>query len=220
MNLERILAENMLRFGVKNLTDAAKSKLNEQAKPSIRQEAQNAASAGLPIVWVKNFEETKNVLNTIPVSAQFYNNMVTMETGMLPAGKKAFTDGLATAAQNILSANPDTVRITITGQATNLAPKKQGYNWATKQTMPLDHDYDKIDIEQNPQAGNIVLATKRAETAEKELVKLLGGKVPDLAKKITLKNKLVDGSLSADEQRKVIIEVSAATITIPIPSII
>jgi hypothetical protein len=213
-SLQQILAENMLRFGTKNL---GKKKLFEQTiklygKAKTYQEAKKYLKNSVAIIRTH-----KDKIVDVPVpkiSAQFYNNMVTLENGLMPSSTKeiisaAIDKDLIATIQNIPDIDLNNLKLIVTGTASSAKPSMSPDTRMSAGTK-LDHPgtpYDGLDISkpENYLAGNQYLAKKRAEAISaliKERFTAAGLTVPT----ITTTAKVLEGN--ADELRY--LEVQAA----------
>jgi hypothetical protein len=217
MNLEKLLAENMLRFGVKNLSESDKKQILEQATQTIAQNnaqgindlnQRERAVAALKdairdnkskarCIFYKTFKKTAASVPMQPINAQFYNNMVSLDKGILSIGDvtKQVDEIIAAIQDQQLS----DVTITVEGTATNAKPYMSGYD-QNKRPMPLDHPgqpYGGVDIESDPQAGNEYLAQQRANS----IISIFKQKLPDA--KYVATSKILQGDFSADALRRI-----------------
>ena len=212
-NLEQILAENILRFGAKNLSKSDLHKIKtlaEQLKPglsvvksdpiatTLTKEALNAGQCVFP----KVFKETKLDPLSFDISAEFYNNMVSLDKGLMSGDVDAKIQQIVQACLGP-KFNTKEFKVEITGQATSANPGMT----AGKKGASLDHPgtpYDGLDIsdQANKQLGNMYLAKQRAESIKKRLVTALTAagvtkRIPDLDKRITTTGKVVKGGRDA-----------------------
>jgi hypothetical protein len=218
-NLEQLLAENILRFGAKNLSksDLYKIKrLAEQLKPGqtvfktlksdpggFGSTAETAAAiASGQCIFPRVFKETKLDPLSFDISAEFYNNMVSLDKGLMSGDVDVKIDSIVRACLGP-KFNTKEFKLEITGQATSANPGMT----AGKKGESLDHPgtpYDGLDIsdQSNKQLGNMYLAKQRAESIKKRLVTALTNagitkRIPDLDKRITTTGKVVKGGRDA-----------------------
>ena len=176
-SLQKILAENMLRFGTKNLKNSKFRKyLYEALVPygvvKTYQDLKKEVGS-YPILILRNHED-KVVNIPIPnISAQFYNNMVTLENGLMsPATKESIAAEIDKNLIEELQKNPDIdltkLKLNVTGTASSAKPSMNADTRMPAGTK-LDHPdtaaYGGIDVTkpENYLAGNQYLAKKRAE---------------------------------------------------------
>jgi hypothetical protein len=181
MNLEKLLAENLLRFGVKNLDNPIGYHvkfLMEQDPGAALKQIQNDAAANAEF---QKFQSTansqyKNVIliktqklvpiNNEPITLEdyFYNNFVTLELGVKdPKTLKAKLDGVITKLETAGAKldNPKTI-IEIVSTATpdpaSTGPNKRDF---PNQVVPADHK--KLD---HTYGGQLVYDKTGAVTAK------------------------------------------------------
>ena len=222
MNLEKLLAENMLRFGVKNLSEADKKQILEQAAQTIAQKnaqgindlarreravaalktAVSEAKKQARCVFYKTFKKTAASIPMQPINAQFYNNMVSLDKGILSIGD--VTKQVDKIIASIQEQGLSDVTITVEGTATNAKPYMSGYD-QNKRPMPLDHPgqpYGGVNIESDPQAGNEYLAQQRANS----IISIFKQKLPDA--KYIASSKILQGDFGADALRRINVTVA------------
>lgn len=240
MNFEKILAENLLRFGVKNLDKTQLHRfLIEQDQASLIQALKNdAATYKMFKDWETQTQGLVRLVKTYgyrtieprvkDVTVPFFNNFVTIDQGSpKPAAMKAaidkVLDELKQAGANLDS--PETT-IDIISTATILpagANIDKGAAAAGRKT--IDHNYGlsgdiktALDAKQksDPQWGNKILAQKRGESARDYILS------KGIKAKITITTKIVP----VEEGRKFQIvakvkgqEKFVAPINIPTPTI-
>jgi hypothetical protein len=227
MNFEKLLAENMIRFGAKNLSESDKKQIIEQAEQSIAQNnaqgindlnRRNAALAALKsaisaaneqstCIFYKSFKKTAASVPMSPINAQFYNNMVSLDKGILSIGD--VTEQVNDIIDQIEKQGLSDVTITVEGTATNAKPYMSGYD-QNKRPMPLDHPgqpYGGVDINTDPQAGNEYLAQQRANS----IISIFKQKLPDA--KYVATSKILQGDFGADALRRINVTVAGQKIT-------
>lgn len=214
-SLDKILAENMLRFGTKNL---GKKKLFEQViKPWGTAKSWKEARDFLKysIAIIRTHEDKTVDIPVNKISAQFYNNMVTLENGLMPGStKETISAAIDTDLIVNLQETPDidlsNLKLVITGTASSAKPSMNPDTRMTAGTK-LDHPgtpYDGLDVSkpENYLAGNQYLAKKRAE-AISALIKerfTAAGLTPPT---ITASAKVLEGN--ADELRYLEVQATA-----------
>jgi hypothetical protein len=226
--MKNILAENMLRFGVKNLKESDKQNLqniviteqsprsnalgNSQAITQQSNRSENARIAfenGRKLVAAGYCISTKakGVPKTekfnYDINAIFYNNMVS------EAGLMSKTDAVKSITDMIVGLKEreyTSMDITIKGTATNLAP---GGTTETRYKIPnsvkvltSDHGgslYGGIDYLNNPVDANLWLAQNRANYLAK-LVKEIAN-ANDMKVNVTTAARVVPGKFADDAKR-------------------
>jgi hypothetical protein len=194
MNFEKILAENLLRFGVKNLDMTQLRRfLTEQDQASLIQALKDQGEAykmfraweqqtsGL-VKLVKTFGYRTIEPRIQTVTVPFFNNFVTIDQGSSnPAAMKAAIDTVLAELQQA-GANLDSPTTTIDIISTATQPPA-GANIdkaaAAAGRKTIDHNYGiSGDIKtalgdrqkSDPQWGNKILAQKRGESAKAYIV--------------------------------------------------
>ena len=230
-NLERILAENMLRFNPKNLSATEKYNLQQLiAEQDFRTTAPVATAATGDIksyinnaqcVFTKTLLERKLTPKEFEIEAEFFNNMVTLDKGLMSANLAAIDakiKEIVAACTGPQFAGKE-FKVVITGQATSANPGMQG-----PKGVALDHPggkpYGGLDIknEDNKQPGNMYLAKQRAESIRSRLLNALTAagvdkRVPNLPSKISTEGRVVTGDRAARGKRiiKVLVYVPEVT---------
>jgi hypothetical protein len=182
----------------KNIND-----LNQQEKAAAAlKDAIRDNKSKARCIFYKTFKKKVESAPMPPINAQFYNNMVSLDKGILSIGDvtKQVDDIIDQIGKQRLS----DVTITVEGTATNAKPYMSGYD-QNKKAMPLDHPgepYDGIDIEADPQAGNEYLAKQRANS----IISIFKQKLPDA--KYIATSKILQGDFGADELRRINVTVN------------
>ena len=233
-NLKKILAENMLRFGTKNINpEQIQHVLSEQTiDQKISQ--RNAAAIDKTQGGIANVENTKSLLDRrrteskvtfiktaktekLPldpfnINAVFYNNMVSLSNGLMTP--KSEVDAQISEIVSKLVSTPglEDINITVTGTATTAAPKMSGYK-DKKTPIPLDHPgkpYGGIDISkpENYQSGNEYLAKQRAQSIINELKSKLE-QAGIKGTKFTAASKILTGTFDSNELRYLKVDITA-----------
>ena len=159
-NLKKILAENMLRFGTKNIKPEQIQRVLSEQTIDQKISQRNAAAIDKTQGGIANVENTKSLLDRrrtdskvtfiktaktekLPldpfnINAVFYNNMVSLSNGLMTP--KSEVDAQISEIVDMLLKSPglEDVNITVTGTATTAAPKMSGYK-DKKTPIPLDH---------------------------------------------------------------------------------
>lgn len=207
MNFEKLLAENMIRYGVKNVDalEISRKFLIEQSQAEMLQSLKNnndaykqykdwetANSKRIKVVKTYGY---RTASRNYEVKVPFFNNFVTIEQGSnTPAAmKKSIDNVLAQIQQEGGNLNDPNMLIEIVSTATNL-PAGTNVDNAAKAAgrKVIDHDYDGkaaqlANIQKtDPQYGNRILARKRGESA-KAYIESKGVKA-----KIVITTKIVD----------------------------
>lgn len=193
MNFEKILAENMIRYGVKNvdILEFSRKFLTEQSQADLIQKIKDNNDAYKQYLnWQTDNSGRIKVVKTFgyrtieprikDVTVPFFNNFVTIDQGSpKPADMKAAIDNvldeLKQAGANLDS--PETI-IDIISTATD-APAGVNIDNAAKAAgrKQLDHDYGlsssgdiktalAVKQKSDQQWGNKILAQKRGESAK------------------------------------------------------
>lgn len=187
MNFEKLLAENMIRYGVKNVdvSEISRKFLIEQSQAEMLQSLRNNMDAynqyekweraNLKKIKVVKTYGYRAVSKNYEVKVPFFNNFVTIDQGSnTPAAmKKSIDDVLAKIQQEGGNLNDPNMLIEIVSTATNLPAGTNVDNEAKAAgRKKIDHDYDGkaanlADIQKtDPQYGNRILARKRGESAK------------------------------------------------------
>jgi hypothetical protein len=218
IRLKNLLAEQLILGNPKNLTESQKryyrQLLSEQLNPT------SLAGQGY-CVFEKALVERKLTPKEFIVDAEFANNMVSLEKGLVSNNLAA----IDTKIKEIVTAcqspqfNAKQFKVEINGQATSANPGTKGPKGVT-----LDHPggklYGGLDIskDENKQLGNLYLAKQRAESIKARLIAALNAagvnkRLPDLDKRITTTGKVVPGGSAAKGLRvfKVTVFVPEAT---------
>jgi hypothetical protein len=238
-NLKKTLAENMLRFGTKNIDPKQVKRVISEQAPGLsadqrmrtsldqqlqRRETGQAAAADFKriqefnrrqgkVTYIQRAKTGTVALDPININAPFYNNMITLDSGLMKDISRADVEAQVNKLVDKIVSTPgidrDSLAITVTGAATTAAP------FAAPDTrMPagtkLDHPnkpFDGIDIKTNPQQGNQWLATQRAQA----IINVLQPKLEAAGfKKLNLKSAAVvlPGSARDDEKRFLKVDVN------------
>jgi hypothetical protein len=271
-SLQKILAENMLRFGTKNINEStaqniqrkllfedtgsqgqsAASRMQDlqtqikKAEMDRAQSATNTSMANMSAIddiqtkivqkerwdeWRRDAErsgvvvfgkQTKTIdtpLETMKVDAKFYNNMVSIDKGLMSPSTKGNLEQevnkIVATIQNSLS-DSDSIKIKITGTATSAAPKMSGY-YSNYTPMPLDHPgtpYDGIDVTkpENYYAGNEYLAKQRANSIMEFLkTKLEEAGITNVTYQTS--SKVLQGGFNSDDLRFINVDITGKQTT-------
>jgi hypothetical protein len=142
--MKNILLENMLRFGTKNVNVPKLKYLTEQTD----QETLNSAKAAVEAdtvnkstlqkaqqlgqcVIIKTLPTTKKTIDLAPIESRFFNNMVSLDKGLMQGNLAIIDKQVQQNVAEILKFRPtvkDPVTVTILGQATNAQPYPDGYD--------------------------------------------------------------------------------------------
>lgn len=221
--MKNILAENMLRFGTKNINVPKLKYLAEQtnqetldaAKLAVDADTKNkstlqAAQKLGQCVLIKTRPSEATTLDLAPIEARFFNNMVSLDRGLMQGNLGIIDKQVQQNVAEILKFQPNAqnvVTVTITGQATTAQPYPDGYD-QNKNKMPLDHPgkpYGGIDISQksNWQSGNRYLAEQRANSVRSLYAKYLATQIKNGTVKLIPAGRIVTGEFSDDALRNI-----------------
>ena len=221
--MKNILLENMLRFGTKNinvpklkyLTEQTDQETLDSAKAAVEADTvnkstlQKAQQLGQCVI-IKTLPTTKTTIDLAPIESRFFNNMVSLDKGLMQGNLALIDKQVQQNVAEILKFQPttkDPVTVTILGQATNAQPYPDGYD-QNKQKMPLDHPgqpYGGIDITQknNYQAGNQYLADQRARSIYTLYAKYLAKQMQDKSVSLIPRGIVVTGDFADDALRNI-----------------
>ena len=271
-SLQQILAENMLRFGTKNINESTVNNIQrkllfedtgsqgqsaagqmqdlqtqiKKAQMARDQSATNRSMANAAAIddiqtkivqkerwdeWRREAErsgvvvfgkQTKTIdtpLETMKLDAKFYNNMVSLDKGLMSPSTKGNLDQevnkIVATIQNSLS-DSDSIKIKITGTATTAAPKMSGY-YSNGTPMALDHPgtpYDGLDVTkpENSYAGNEWLAKQRANSIMEFLkTKLEEAGITNVTYQTS--SKVLQGGFKSDDLRFINVDVTGKQTT-------
>jgi len=217
--MKNILAENMLRFGVKNLNESKFKRrfLKEQAANGLsvqeiekmvtndrnnKSTLDTAKNTG-QCVFIKSPKVESKTVNMPPLQAQFWNNMVSLKLGLMPETPLATVNaGVTQIIKDIQQQNLTNLQIEIIGTATTATAGTQpdGLLLAKSPKMQLDHPGGKPYG--GGQANNEYLAKQRAES-----IKTLFAKLLPTAKYTTTSN-VIEGGATADALRYIQVKVT------------
>ena len=228
--MKNILAENMLRFGVKNLNESKFKRrfLKEQAANGLsvqeieklvtndrnnKSTLKTAKNTG-QCVFIKSPKVERKTVDMPPIQAQFWNNMVSLKLGLMPETPfSAVNAGVTKIIEYIQQENLTNLQIEIIGTATTAAAGTQPDErlLAKSPKMQLDHPRGKPYGGQP--ANNEYLAKQRAESIKAVFAKLL-----PTAKYTTTAN-VIKGGATADTLRYIQVKVTGDSNTNEITTI-
>ena len=224
MSLEKLLAENLLRFGIKNLNESNVENLNKLAEQS----ASNALSISQIKKIVENDTANRNTLDkaqqrgqcvfikspkvtivtdSIQLNAQFYNNMVSLDRGLMP--DTPFTEiqsQIQSIVKNINNSGLTNLEIEITGTATSqpASDKPDKRLLAKDSNMQLDHPGSNYG---GQKPNNKYLANQRANSIKVVFEKLLP------TAKFIVNSKVIPGGSLDDASRYIQVKIKGDKVT-------
>lgn len=238
-NLKKTLAENMLRFGTKNIDPKQVKRVISEQAPGLsadqrmrtsadqqlqRGETGQAAAADFKttqdfnrrqgkVTYIQRAKTETVALDPININAPFYNNMITLDSGLMKGISRADVEAQVNELVDKIVSTPgidrDSLTLTVTGAATTAIPSNRPDTRMPAGTE-LDHPgtlFGGIDIVKNPQQGNQWLATQRAQA----IIDVLKPKLETAGfKKLNLKSaaEVLQGGARDDAKRFLKVDVN------------
>jgi hypothetical protein len=196
-NLKKTLAENMLRFGTKNIDPKQVKRVISEQAPGLsadqrmrtsadqqlqRRETGQAAAADFKqiqefnrrqgkVTYIQRAKTETTALKPMRIDAPFYNNMITIDRGLMVTKENVETqvNELVDTIIKTPGIDRDSLAITVTGAATTARPNDApDTRLKDKGVTTVDHPgkhFGGIDVSkpENYNAGNQWLATQRAQ---------------------------------------------------------